>query len=107
MEENAGDGRNIETPSPNCNSLLDRIGVWPLRDTESQLMRYRTYLGMALFSLLSGCGVLTTTVVAAGTVVATATDLAVDGAVLVGKGIVKAGEVVADAAKGEDDKKKP
>lgn len=50
---------------------------------------------------LSGCGVLTTTVVVAGAVAVTAADLAVEGAVLVGKGVVKTGEVIIDAVKSD------
>jgi hypothetical protein len=69
-------------------------------------MRIRTCLWMALLLTLSGCGVLTTATVVAGGVVVTAADLAVDGAVLVGKGVVKTGEVVIDAVKGEDGKKR-
>ena len=52
---------------------------------------------------LVGCGTMATTAVVGGAVVgvaATAASLAVDGAVLVGKGVVRTGEVAADAVKG-------
>jgi hypothetical protein len=54
--------------------------------------------------LLSGCGVLTTTVAVTTAAVVTAADLAVDGAVLVGKGVYKAGEVVVDAVSSTPEK---
>jgi hypothetical protein len=65
-------------------------------------MQYRICLWTVLVLTLSGCGVLTTTAVVAGAVVVTAADLAVDGAVLVGKGVVKTGEVIVDAVKSEN-----
>ena len=48
--------------------------------------------------MLFGCGTMATT--AAVGVAATAAGLAVDGAVLVGKGVVRTGEVAVDAVKG-------
>ena len=56
---------------------------------------------LLLSIFLSGCGVLATTAVATTVVVVTAADLAVDGAILVGKSVYKTGEVVVDAVKGE------
>ena len=52
---------------------------------------------------LVGCGTMATTAAVGGAVVgvaATAASLAVDGAVLVGKGVVRTGEVAADAVRG-------
>ena len=59
---------------------------------------------LLLSIFLSGCGVLTTVAVVTTTVVVTAADLAVDGAILVGKGVYKTGEVAVDAVKGEEEK---
>ncbi len=56
---------------------------------------------LLLSIFLSGCGILATTAVATTAVMVTAADLAVDGAILVGKGVYKTGEVVVDAVKGE------
>ena len=61
---------------------------------------------LLLSIILSGCGVLTTTAVVTTAAVVTAADLAVDGAILVGKGVYKTGEVVVDAVKGEDEKRR-
>jgi hypothetical protein len=47
--------------------------------------------------LLTGCGTIATAAVVAGSVAVGAAELAVDGAILVGKGVYKAGEVVVDA----------
>jgi hypothetical protein len=55
---------------------------------------------LLLSIFLSGCGVLATTAVV------TAAELAVDGAILVGKGVYKTGEVVVDAVKGEEEKQR-
>lgn len=54
--------------------------------------------------LLSGCGTIATAAVVAGSVAVGAAELAVDGAILVGKGVYKAGEVVVEAVSSEPEK---
>ena len=71
-------------------------------------MTLRHPLGGSFLLILSsmtlfGCGTVATTAAVGGAVVgvaATAAGLAVDGAVLVGKGVVRTGEVAVDAVKG-------
>ncbi len=54
--------------------------------------------------LLTGCGTIATAAVVAGSVAVEAAELAVDCAILVGKGVYKAGEVVVDAVSPEPEK---
>jgi hypothetical protein len=63
--------------------------------------RVKAFSALLLLSLLalSGCGTIATAAVVTGSVVGTAAGVAVDGVVLVGKGVVKAGEAVVEAVK--------
>ena len=70
----------------------------------ASLTTRRIVLPQRLSSMtLAACGTIATTAAVGGAVVGvagTAAGLAVDGAVLVGKGVVKTGEVAVDAMKG-------
>jgi hypothetical protein len=76
------------------------INTNPDHDVALKTTPWRACLAAsALTPLLSGCGIVSTTVMVTGAAVGVATTaagVAVDGAILVGKGVVKTGEVIVE-----------